>query len=95
MAHDELKYLGQAAVDCFEVVLEAQVVGGIKLADARGIAAAPQVLQQQGVIQLPLIGLRHANLTSDMHANPAAAHAVAPGLTLGHIQGMAEGAEEF
>ena len=42
----------QAAVDRLEVALEAQVVGQVELADARGVAAAAEVLEQQRVVEL-------------------------------------------
>ena len=58
MTEDELRDLRQAAVDPLEVALEREVVGHVQLADARRVAAAAQVFQEQRVIELPQLVLR-------------------------------------
>ena len=51
MAQHEAQRLRQAAVDELEVLLEGEIIGQIQLADARRIAAAAKILQQQRVIE--------------------------------------------
>ena len=51
MAQHETQRLRQAAVDELEVLLEGEIVGQIQLADARSVAAAAEILQQQRVIE--------------------------------------------
>jgi hypothetical protein len=63
---------GKSSADGLEVPLELQIVGQIELANARGITAASQVLQQQRVVQLPLLTLGEPNLAANVHADPAA-----------------------
>ena len=95
VAEHEAQHLRQAVLDDLVVALELQIVGQIELADARGVAAAAQVLQQQGVVQLPQLRLGQADLPADVHADPAAAHAVALGLALRDVQRMAECADQL
>ncbi len=91
----EAQHMRQAAVEQLEVALELQIVGEVELADARGIAAAAQVFEQQGVVQLPLLRSGQADFSTDRHADPGAAHAVAFGLALGHVERVTEGAHQF
>ena len=95
MRQHEAKHLRQAAVQQLEVLLERQVIGQIEFADARGIAAAAEILEQQGVVQILELGLRQAELAADVDADPAAPHAVARRLALGQVQRPAERAENF
>ncbi len=92
---NKAKRLRQAAVDQFGVVFEAQVVGHVKLADARRVAAAAEVLQEQRVIELPYFGLAQTDLAADMDSDPTTADAVAGRLALDHIQCVAECAEQL
>jgi hypothetical protein len=85
----------QAAVEQLEVALELQIVGEVELADPGGIAAAAQVFEQQGVIQLSSLRCGQADFAADRHADPGAAHAVAFGLALGHVERVTEGAHQF
>jgi len=91
----EAKRLGKAAVDLFEVVLEGQIVSQIELADARGIAAAAKIFEQQRVVQLPDPALIEADFLTDLYADPAAADAMAVGLPLGQVQNMAKRTEQL
>ena len=91
----EAQRLRQAAVDLLEVVLEGEIVGQIELADARRIAAAAEVLEQQRVVEFPDPALIEADFLPDLHADPAAADAMALGLALGHVERMAERAEQL
>ncbi len=75
--------------------LKLQVVGHVELADARRVAAAAEVLQQQRVIELPYFGFAQTDLAADMDADPATADAVPGRLALDHIQCVAERAEQF
>jgi hypothetical protein len=54
-------------------------------ADARRIAAATEILEQQRVIQFPRLLGGQADPLSDMHADPAAAHPMAGRLTFGQV----------
>jgi len=92
---DEAQHLRQAVAGGLEVAFEAQVVAEVELADARGIAAAAQVLEQQGVVQLPALARAQTDDAGHVHADPAAAHAVALGLALGQVECVAEGADDF
>ncbi len=89
------RHLRQAVADALEVALKGQVVGQIQLANARRVAAAAQVFQQQRVVQLPALLVAQAQRLGDVHTNPAAAHAVALGLAFGDVQCVAQGADEF
>ncbi len=95
MAKDETQRLREAAVDLLEIVFEGQIVGQVELADARRIAAAAEILEQQGVVELRQIGFRRGRFAADMHSDPAAANAVAGRLALGHVQRMAERAQQL
>ena len=95
MRQDEAQHLRQAAVDGLEVALEGEVVGQIELADARRIAAAAEILQQQRVVELPDLALAQADLAADVDADPAAAHAMPGRLAFDHVQRVAERAEKF
>jgi hypothetical protein len=53
MREEEAQRLRQAAVDRLGFVLEGELVGEEQAADARRIAAAPEVLQKQRVIEFP------------------------------------------
>ena len=86
----ETQRLRQTAVDILEVVFEGEVVGQIELADARGVAAAAEVLEQQRVIEFPQFVIGEAGLAADMDADPAAAHAMTGGLALGHVERVTE-----
>lgn len=78
--------LRQTAVDPFEITFEAKIIGAVQLTDACGVAAAAQILQQEGVIEFPACALVQLQLIRQMHADPAAAHAMSRRLTLGHVQ---------
>src|SRR4051812_14697208 len=65
------------------------------MANARRVAAATQILQQQGVIKLPDLRIAEADFLPDVDPDPAAAHAMTGRLTLDHIERMAERAEQF
>ena len=92
---DETQHLRQAAIDRFEVVLEGDIVGHIKLADARRIAAAAEIFQQQRVVKLPDLRGIEADLPADMDSDPTAAHAVSGRLAFHHVERMAERAEDL
>ena len=49
-----------------EVVLEGEIVGQIQLADARRVAAAAEILQQQRVIELGDLGVAEADFPADV-----------------------------
>ena len=91
----ETQHLRHIGAHQLVVVLEALVVGEIQLADARGVAAAPEVFQQQRVIQRPDRFFVHAGLAANVHADPAAAYAMALGLSLGQIEGVAQRTQQF
>ena len=91
----EAQGLRKAAVDLLEVVLEGQIVGQVELADARRIAAAAEILEQQRVVQFPDPALIEADFPADLYADPAAADAMAFRLPLGHIQRMTERPEQL
>jgi len=91
----EAERLRKAAVDLLEVVLEGQIVGQIELADARRIAAAAEIFEQQRVVQLPDPALVEADFLADLHADPAAADAMTLRLPLGQVQRVAERTEQF
>jgi len=95
VGEDKAQHLRQAVAHRLEVALEGQVVGQVQLADARGVAAASQVLQQQRVVQLPQLALGQADVPADVHADPAGAHAVAFGLAFGDVERVAQGADQF
>src|SRR5690606_24207578 len=89
------KQLRKAAVNLFEIVLKGQIVGEIKLAQARGVAAATEVFQEQRVIELPDFLVAQSDLPPDVNADPATAHAMTFGLSLGEIERVTERTEQF
>ena len=89
MAQDEAQRLRQAAVDELEVPFEGEIVGQVELADARRIAAAAEILQEQRVIEVGELGLAKP-ISRPISCRSSAAHAVAGGLALGDIERMAE-----
>ena len=72
VAEDEAQHLRQPVADGLEVALEGEVVGEVELADARRVAAAAEVLQQQHVVELAQGRHVEADLRADVHADPAA-----------------------
>ena len=95
MGEHEAKRLRQAAIDLLEVMFELDVVGQIELADPRGIAAAAQILEQQRVIQFPQLEFADPDLLTDLRADEAAAHAMPGRLAFGHVERVAERAQQF
>lgn len=91
----EVQHLRQRTVHELEVALEAQVVRQIELTDPRRVGAAPQILQQQGVVQLAHLLLRQHQLAADVRTDPAAAHAMTGRLPLGHIKGVTERTDQL
>jgi hypothetical protein len=91
----ETQGLRQAAVDVFGVAFEGDVVGQIKLADARRIAAATEVLEQQRVIEFADLLLAQPDFAADVDTDPAAADAMSGRLALDQIERITERAEEF
>ena len=92
---DEFQHPAKAAVDPLEVVLEAEVIGQVELADPGGIAAAAQILQQQRVVELPQRRIVQAQASPDVGADPAAAHAMPRRLPLGEVEREAERADQL
>jgi hypothetical protein len=92
---DEVHQAGQAQARCLAVVLERPVVGEEQLADARGVAAAARVLQQRRVVEVAHLGGVQADRAADLLADPATAHAVAGRLAFGHVQRMAQRAQQL
>src|SRR6185437_2227838 len=84
------QHLWQAAIDRHEIAFECDVVGHIELTNARGVAAAADVLHQQGVIELPDLGLRKSELTRNVDSDPATADTMTRWLTVHHIERMSE-----
>jgi hypothetical protein len=92
---DEAQRGGEAAVDGFETALEADVVGEIERADSRGVATAAEVLEEQGVIEVGQCPPVETGRLADVHADPAGADAVAGRLALGHVERVAERADQL
>ncbi|MEO7365937.1 MAG: hypothetical protein ABIW03_06425 [Sphingomicrobium sp.] len=95
LACDEVKRRGEAGPDCLEPLLKSQIVGLVQLADPRGIAAAPQILEQQRVIKIVQVAAGKTEGATDMAANPARANAMPGRLTLGDVERIAERADEL
>jgi hypothetical protein len=55
MAQHKAQRLVHAAIDQFKIPFEFKIIDQVKLADARRIAAAAQVFEQQRVIELPYL----------------------------------------
>ena len=95
MAEHEAQRLRQAAVDELEVLLEGEIVGEIQLADARRIAAAAKILQQQRIIEFRDLVFAEADFPADFDAYPAASHTMSGRLPFGEIERVAECAQQF
>ena len=70
----------------FVAEYEGKIVGQIDLADARRIAAAAEVFQEQRVIEILQGAVGQAELAADMGADIAGADAMAGRLPLGEIE---------
>ena len=90
LAEHEVQRRREAGADRLVALLERSIVGVVELADARGIAAAAKVLEQQGVIESPRSAWRQADRAADLHPDPAGADAMAGGLTFGEVERIAE-----
>jgi hypothetical protein len=95
MREDEAERLRQTIVDLLEIALEGKIVGQIELANARGVAAAAEVLQKKDIIEVVQIRFGESQFPADMDSNPTAPHTMAGGLTLGEVERMAKRAKEF
>jgi len=82
--------LRQAPIERLGMLLEADVVSQEQLADARSVAAASEVFQQQSVIEFPDLHIVEPDLVTDMDSDPAAANAMSGGLAFDHVQRMAQ-----
>ncbi len=95
VAQHEVDHLGEGAIHQLEVAFEVQIVGEIELADAGRIAAATEILEQQGVVEVVALPGIQAKLIPQPGTYPAAADAVPSGLPLSHVEGMTEGTNQF
>jgi hypothetical protein len=95
MGQHEAQHLRQAFVHRLDVPLEFDVVDEEELADAGGIAAAADILEQKRIIKVRHLFGRKPDRLPDMHADPTAADTVPRRLALGHVQCVAEGAQKF
>jgi hypothetical protein len=92
---DEVEHLAEAGADELEVALEGEVVAEKELAEPRRVAGAAGILEQEHVVKVGEFGVSQADGPADAAADPAAADAVARRLALGHVEGVAEGADEL
>ena len=93
--HHEASETHQAVgVDLLEIAFHLPVVGAVQFEQARGVAAAARVLQQQRVVEVRQRLAVHPHLPADVHAHPATAQAVASGQSFGQVQGIAQGADD-
>jgi hypothetical protein len=95
MREHEAQNLGQALADMLEIALEREIVGQIELADARGVAAAAKIFQQNRIVKIVERRAFQPDRAPDMNADPAGAHAMAGGLAFGQVERVAEGAQDF
>jgi len=95
MLEDETKHLRQAVIDDLDVALERDVVGQKQLADARGIAAAADILEQERVIEIAHLAVGQAEFLPDIHSNPTATDAVAFRLAFGQVERVAQCTDQF
>jgi hypothetical protein len=91
----ETQHLRQAVAHQHPVALEVVVVREVELANTRCVAAAAQVFQQQSVVKLPQLLIGQAQLPADVHADPAAAHAMPRRLAFGDVERIAERCDQF
>ena len=82
-------------VDGLEVLLYQALVGPIELPEARGIAAATGILEQDGIIEISEGAVVEPKLAANMHADPGTAQGVTRRLTFGQVQGEADGTNDF
>lgn len=95
MAQHEAQRLRQAAVNELEILLEGEIIGQIQLADARSVAAAAEILQQQYVVKFDDLVLAEADLPADHDADAAASHAMSGRLPLREIERVAQRTQQF
>jgi hypothetical protein len=95
VADDEPEDLGETAVNQLEVAFEIQIIREIEFADARGIAATPEILQQERVIEITQLNVIEADFAADMHADVTAPDAMPLRLPLGHIERFAQSLDDF
>jgi hypothetical protein len=92
---DEMDGGGKAGADRLIALLEGAVVRLVKFANARRVAGATEVLEQDGVVEIVERRGIEAELFADVHADPAGADAMAGRLALGQVEGVAERADQF
>ncbi len=96
VAQHEAGQLQQALrVDLLEVVLGAQLIAAVQLPEARGVAAAAGVLQQQRVVEIGKRQGIQSEHPPGVHADPAAAQAVSGRLALGEVEGVAQRSDDL
>jgi hypothetical protein len=76
-------------------MLEGDVIGQIEVADARGVAAAAEVLEQERVVEVGQFRLAEPEFGAYGRADEAAANAMALRLAFGHVERIAQRAEQF
>ena len=72
LAEHEMQRRREARPDRLIALFEGAIVGCVKLADARRVAAAAEVLEQQGVIKIVELGLTRPIAFPIWNADPAA-----------------------
>ena len=86
---------GEAGADGLETLFEGAVVGIVQFADTRGIARTAKVFEQHCIIEIAELGRAKLKLAADVTADPGGADAMARGLALGQVKGIAEGRDQF
>jgi hypothetical protein len=74
---------------------QAVVATADDLAHARGIAAATNILQKQGMVEVSEFNIGEAKFASEAHAEQATAQRVAGHRALGEIQSEGQSGNDF
>ncbi|MEG3155322.1 hypothetical protein [Sphingomonas sp. RB1R13] len=92
---DEVNGRSEPCPDGLITLLEGAVIGFVKFADARGVAAASKVLEQERVIKVVKVLQRQAKRAANVAAYPAGAKTVPGGLPFGNVQRVTERTDQL
>lgn len=87
---DEIEYLWQVVVDCFEIVFEGQIVGYVEFVDVCCIVVVVEIFEQQCVVQFLQFVVGQIDLLFDIYVDLVIVNIMFFWLVFGDIECMVE-----